>query len=167
MELIQRIITEVNQKTGEAECQFYKRGLSYPEEGQRVPEIHASRFLYCHGELKSTKGQVKKVVSYFLSFITSLHSTVLRHRIFLLCILIFHLFSFLSFITAFAEAACVLVRAGAGFDTASGARQRRPGAIPGLPSTLTCSPDPAGRPAWWRDQQFWILPWCLHWQRQR
>ncbi|KAK3547160.1 hypothetical protein QTP86_015625 [Hemibagrus guttatus] len=57
MELIQSIITEVNRKTGEAECQFYKRGLSYPEEGQRVPEIHASRFLYCHGELKSTKGQ--------------------------------------------------------------------------------------------------------------
>lgn len=57
MELIQSIITEVNRKTGEAECQFYKRGLCYPEDGQRVPEIHASRFLYCHGELKSTKGQ--------------------------------------------------------------------------------------------------------------
>ncbi|XP_060749900.1 rho guanine nucleotide exchange factor (GEF) 3, like [Tachysurus vachellii] len=57
MELIQSIITEVNRKTGEAECQFYKRSLCYPEEGQRVPEIHASRFLYCHGELKSTKGQ--------------------------------------------------------------------------------------------------------------
>ncbi|XP_049318863.1 rho guanine nucleotide exchange factor (GEF) 3, like isoform X2 [Astyanax mexicanus] len=57
MELIQNIITEVNQKTGEAECQFYRRGLSYPEEGQRVSEIQASRFLYCHGELKNTKGQ--------------------------------------------------------------------------------------------------------------
>ncbi|KAL7864779.1 hypothetical protein AOLI_G00161990 [Acnodon oligacanthus] len=57
MELIQSIITEVNRKTGEAECQFYRRGLSYPEEGQRVPEIQASRFLYCHGELKNTKGQ--------------------------------------------------------------------------------------------------------------
>ncbi|XP_026853903.2 rho guanine nucleotide exchange factor (GEF) 3, like isoform X1 [Electrophorus electricus] len=57
MELIQSIITEVNSKTGEAECQFYRRGLCYPEEGQRVPEIQASRFLYCHGELKSTKGQ--------------------------------------------------------------------------------------------------------------
>uniref|UniRef100_A0A8B9HZC6 Rho guanine nucleotide exchange factor (GEF) 3, like n=1 Tax=Astyanax mexicanus TaxID=7994 RepID=A0A8B9HZC6_ASTMX len=55
--LIQNIITEVNQKTGEAECQFYRRGLSYPEEGQRVSEIQASRFLYCHGELKNTKGQ--------------------------------------------------------------------------------------------------------------
>lgn len=58
MELIQRIITEVNLKTGEAECQFYRRGLSYSEDSQRVAEIQASRFLYCHGELKSTKGQV-------------------------------------------------------------------------------------------------------------
>ncbi|XP_016320430.1 rho guanine nucleotide exchange factor 3-like [Sinocyclocheilus anshuiensis] len=57
MELIQRIITEVNLKTGEAECQFYRRGLCYSEDSQRVSEIQASRFLYCHGELKSTKGQ--------------------------------------------------------------------------------------------------------------
>ncbi|TRY96649.1 hypothetical protein DNTS_024263 [Danionella cerebrum] len=57
MDLIQRIITEVNLKTGEAECQFYRRGLCYSEDSQRVPEIQASRFLYCHGELKSTKGQ--------------------------------------------------------------------------------------------------------------
>ncbi|XP_056305520.1 rho guanine nucleotide exchange factor (GEF) 3, like [Danio aesculapii] len=57
MKLIQRIITEVNLKTGEAECQFYRRGLCYAEDSQRVAEIQASRFLYCHGELKSTKGQ--------------------------------------------------------------------------------------------------------------
>uniref|UniRef100_A0A8C1DX09 Rho guanine nucleotide exchange factor 3 n=3 Tax=Cyprinus carpio TaxID=7962 RepID=A0A8C1DX09_CYPCA len=57
IELIQKIITEVNLKTGEAECQFYRRGLCYSEDSQRVSEIQASRFLYCHGELKSTKGQ--------------------------------------------------------------------------------------------------------------
>ncbi|KPP61743.1 rho guanine nucleotide exchange factor 3-like [Scleropages formosus] len=56
MEMIQRIVSEVNSKTGEAECQFYRRGLSYPEEGQRLPEIQLSRFLYCHGELKHHKG---------------------------------------------------------------------------------------------------------------
>lgn len=58
LELIQSIVAEVNKKTGEAECQFYRRGLSYLEESQRLPEIQLSRFLYCHGELKNNKGQV-------------------------------------------------------------------------------------------------------------
>lgn len=58
LDLIQSIVAEVNKKTGEAECQFYRRGLSYLEDSQRLPEIQQSRFLYCHGELKSNKGQV-------------------------------------------------------------------------------------------------------------
>ncbi|XP_076022330.1 rho guanine nucleotide exchange factor (GEF) 3, like isoform X2 [Genypterus blacodes] len=57
LELIQSIIAEVNRKTGEAECQFYRRGLNYLEETQRLQEIQLSRFLYCHGELKNNKGQ--------------------------------------------------------------------------------------------------------------
>lgn len=59
LELIQSIVAEVNKKTGEAECQFYRRGLIYLEDGQRLPEIQQSRFLYCHGELKNNKGQVE------------------------------------------------------------------------------------------------------------
>lgn len=58
LELIQSIVGEVNRKTGEAECQFYRRWLHYVEDSQRLPEIHQSRFLYCHGELKNNKGQV-------------------------------------------------------------------------------------------------------------
>ena len=58
LELIQSIVSEVDRKTGEAECQFYRRGLIYLEDGQRLSEIQLSRFLYCHGELKNTKGQV-------------------------------------------------------------------------------------------------------------
>ncbi|XP_041954574.1 rho guanine nucleotide exchange factor (GEF) 3, like isoform X1 [Alosa sapidissima] len=54
--LIQSIISQVDQKTGEAECQFYRQCLCYAEDAQRVPEIMRSRFIYCHGELKSTKG---------------------------------------------------------------------------------------------------------------
>ncbi|XP_045062947.1 rho guanine nucleotide exchange factor (GEF) 3, like isoform X2 [Coregonus clupeaformis] len=57
LELVQSIVSEVDRKTGEAECQFYRRGLAYLEEGQRLPEIQLSRFLYCHGELKNNKGQ--------------------------------------------------------------------------------------------------------------
>ncbi|XP_077575697.1 rho guanine nucleotide exchange factor (GEF) 3, like isoform X1 [Stigmatopora nigra] len=56
LEVIQSIVAEVNKKTGEAECQFYRRGLIYLEDFQRLPEIQQSRFLYCHGELKSNKG---------------------------------------------------------------------------------------------------------------
>jgi hypothetical protein len=58
LELILSIVEEVNKKTGEAECQFYRRGLAYMEESQRIPEIQLSRFLYCQGELKNSKGQV-------------------------------------------------------------------------------------------------------------
>ncbi|XP_013873197.1 rho guanine nucleotide exchange factor (GEF) 3, like isoform X3 [Austrofundulus limnaeus] len=57
LDKIHDIVGEVNKKTGEAECQFYRRGLMYHEESQRLPEIQQSRFLYCHGELKNNKGQ--------------------------------------------------------------------------------------------------------------
>lgn len=63
LELIQSIVTEVNNKTGEAECQFYRCGLNYLEDSQRLPEIQQSRFLYCHGELKNNKGQVDSASS--------------------------------------------------------------------------------------------------------
>ncbi|XP_031421816.1 rho guanine nucleotide exchange factor (GEF) 3, like isoform X2 [Clupea harengus] len=57
IDLIQTILSQVDRKTGEAECQFYRMSLNYPEDNQRVPEILRSNFIYCHGELKSTKGQ--------------------------------------------------------------------------------------------------------------
>uniref|UniRef100_A0A3P8YWZ1 Rho guanine nucleotide exchange factor 3 n=1 Tax=Esox lucius TaxID=8010 RepID=A0A3P8YWZ1_ESOLU len=57
LDLIQSVVSEVDRKTGEAECEFYKRGLTYLEDGQRLPEIKHSRFLYIHGELKNNKGQ--------------------------------------------------------------------------------------------------------------
>ncbi|XP_061075301.1 rho guanine nucleotide exchange factor (GEF) 3, like [Conger conger] len=69
LELIQSIISEVNSKTGEAECQFYRRGLSYQEEGQRLSEIQLSRFLYCHGELKNSKGQKLHVFLFELALV--------------------------------------------------------------------------------------------------
>ncbi|XP_040007929.1 rho guanine nucleotide exchange factor (GEF) 3, like [Xiphias gladius] len=69
LELIQSIVAEVNKKTGEAECQFYRRGLSYLEESQRLPEIQLSRFLYCHGELKNNKGQRLHVFLFELALV--------------------------------------------------------------------------------------------------
>ncbi|XP_011600745.2 rho guanine nucleotide exchange factor (GEF) 3, like isoform X1 [Takifugu rubripes] len=71
LELIQSIVAEVNKKTGEAECQFYRRGLMYLEDGQRLPEIQQSRFLYCHGELKNNKGQRLHVFLFELALVLS------------------------------------------------------------------------------------------------
>lgn len=62
---MQSIVAEVNKNTGEAECQFYRQGLVYLEDGQRLQEIQLSRFLYCHGELKNNKGQVAALFSCF------------------------------------------------------------------------------------------------------
>ncbi|KAG9332401.1 hypothetical protein JZ751_014499 [Albula glossodonta] len=69
LDLIQKIVSEVNSKTGEAECQFYRRGLCYQEEGQRLPEIQLSRFLHCHGELKNSKGQKLHVFLFELALV--------------------------------------------------------------------------------------------------
>ncbi|KAF6719672.1 Rho guanine nucleotide exchange factor 3 [Oryzias melastigma] len=69
LELIQNIIAEVNKKTGEAECQFYRRGLHYLEDSQRLPEIQQSRFIYCHGELKNNKGQRLHVFLFELALV--------------------------------------------------------------------------------------------------
>ncbi|XP_038595623.1 rho guanine nucleotide exchange factor (GEF) 3, like isoform X1 [Micropterus salmoides] len=71
LEMIQSIVAEVNKKTGEAECQFYRRGLAYLEDSQRVPEIQQSRFLYCHGELKNNKGQRLHVFLFELALVLS------------------------------------------------------------------------------------------------
>ncbi|XP_072305944.1 rho guanine nucleotide exchange factor (GEF) 3, like isoform X2 [Eucyclogobius newberryi] len=69
LEMIQSVIAEVNKKTGEAECQFYRRGLTYLEESQRLPEIQQSHFLYCHGELKNNKGQRLHVFLFELALV--------------------------------------------------------------------------------------------------
>ncbi|XP_068452818.1 rho guanine nucleotide exchange factor (GEF) 3, like isoform X2 [Clinocottus analis] len=69
LELVQSIVAEVNKKTGEAECQFYRRGLAYLEESQRLQEIQLSRFLYCHGELKNNKGQRLHVFLFELALV--------------------------------------------------------------------------------------------------
>ncbi|XP_027323384.1 rho guanine nucleotide exchange factor 3 isoform X4 [Anas acuta] len=54
--IIQGIVADINIKTGESECQYYKERLIYLEEGQRDSLIDNSRVLCCHGELKNNKG---------------------------------------------------------------------------------------------------------------
>ncbi|KFP74259.1 Rho guanine nucleotide exchange factor 3 [Apaloderma vittatum] len=54
--IIQGIVSEINIKTGESECQYYKERLIYLEEGQRDSLIDNSRVVCCHGELKNNRG---------------------------------------------------------------------------------------------------------------
>ncbi|XP_005432558.2 rho guanine nucleotide exchange factor 3 isoform X2 [Falco biarmicus] len=54
--IIQGIVAEINTKTGESECQYYKERLIYLEEGQRDSLIDNSRVVCCHGDLKNNRG---------------------------------------------------------------------------------------------------------------
>uniref|UniRef100_A0AAY4BTB5 Rho guanine nucleotide exchange factor 3 n=1 Tax=Denticeps clupeoides TaxID=299321 RepID=A0AAY4BTB5_9TELE len=54
--MIQSIMTEINMKTGESECRFYKERLLYLEGRQRDLLIEQSRIITCHGELKNNRG---------------------------------------------------------------------------------------------------------------
>ncbi|XP_069842371.1 rho guanine nucleotide exchange factor 3-like isoform X3 [Dendropsophus ebraccatus] len=55
--VIQAIITMINHKAGEAECEYYRKRLCYLYENQGEEDVACSRLLLCHGELKNNKGQ--------------------------------------------------------------------------------------------------------------
>lgn len=56
--IVQGIVAEINKKTGESECQFYKERLVFLEESQKDPLIENSKMLCCHGDLKNNRGAV-------------------------------------------------------------------------------------------------------------
>ncbi|XP_068104898.1 rho guanine nucleotide exchange factor 3-like [Hyperolius riggenbachi] len=55
--VVQTIISQINSKAGEAECDYYKTRLCYLYENQNEEDLSRSRILHCHGELKNNKGQ--------------------------------------------------------------------------------------------------------------
>ncbi|XP_073397385.1 rho guanine nucleotide exchange factor 3-like [Dendrobates tinctorius] len=55
--IIQGIISMINHKAGEAECDYYRKRLCYLYENQKEEDVSRSRLLLCHGELKNNKGQ--------------------------------------------------------------------------------------------------------------
>lgn len=69
MLMVQSVVADINRRTGESECQYYKDRLLYTEDGQRDELIDRSRTLSCHGELKNNRG----LVSRFLQFHTHYH----------------------------------------------------------------------------------------------
>lgn len=56
--IIQGVLSDINLKKGESECQYYIDKLEYLDEKQRDPRIEASKVLLCHGELRSKSGHV-------------------------------------------------------------------------------------------------------------
>nr|XP_046240867.1 rho guanine nucleotide exchange factor 3 isoform X2 [Scatophagus argus] len=54
--MVQSVVANINRRTGESECQYYKDRLLYTEDGQRDELIDRSRTLSCHGELKNNRG---------------------------------------------------------------------------------------------------------------
>lgn len=54
--IIQDILSDINVRKGESECQYYKDKLEYLDEKQRDPLIDNCKTLLCHGELRNKSG---------------------------------------------------------------------------------------------------------------
>lgn len=76
MLMVQSVVADINRRTGESECQYYKDRLLYTEDGQRDELIDRSRTLSCHGELKNNRG----LVSSFQQCHTPLFFSFIRRR---------------------------------------------------------------------------------------
>uniref|UniRef100_W5NF50 Neuroepithelial cell transforming 1 n=1 Tax=Lepisosteus oculatus TaxID=7918 RepID=W5NF50_LEPOC len=54
--IIQGVLSDINIKKGESECQYYIDKLEYLDDKQRDPHIEKCRTLLCHGELRNKSG---------------------------------------------------------------------------------------------------------------
>lgn len=54
--IIQGILSDINVKKGESECQYYIDKLEYLDDRQRDPLIDSCKSLMCHGELRNKSG---------------------------------------------------------------------------------------------------------------
>ncbi|XP_062318162.1 neuroepithelial cell-transforming gene 1 protein-like [Osmerus eperlanus] len=54
--IIQGVLSDINMRKGESECQYYINKLEYLDEKQRDPVIDSCKTLLCHGELRNKSG---------------------------------------------------------------------------------------------------------------
>ncbi|GAA6102746.1 neuroepithelial cell-transforming gene 1 protein isoform X1 [Tachysurus ichikawai] len=54
--IIQDVLTDINMKKGESECQYYIDKLEYLDDKQKDPRIEQCKSLLCHGELRNKSG---------------------------------------------------------------------------------------------------------------
>ncbi|XP_032810009.1 rho guanine nucleotide exchange factor 3-like [Petromyzon marinus] len=55
-EIVRGILSEINLRTGESECCFYRERLEFVDARHRDPRIASARLLHCHGELRNQRG---------------------------------------------------------------------------------------------------------------
>lgn len=56
--IIQEVLSDINIRKGESECQYYIDKLEYLYDKQRDPLIDKCKTLLCHGELRNKSGSV-------------------------------------------------------------------------------------------------------------
>ncbi|XP_037551786.1 neuroepithelial cell-transforming gene 1 protein [Nematolebias whitei] len=54
--IIQHVLSDINMKKGESECQYYIKKLEYLDDRQRDPHIEQCKSLLCHGEVRNKSG---------------------------------------------------------------------------------------------------------------
>ncbi|KAG7498104.1 neuroepithelial cell-transforming protein 1 protein isoform X1 [Solea senegalensis] len=54
--IMQGVLSDVNMKKGESECQYYIDKLEYLDDRQKDPRIEQCKSLLCHGELRNKSG---------------------------------------------------------------------------------------------------------------
>ncbi|KAG5261481.1 hypothetical protein AALO_G00284740 [Alosa alosa] len=54
--IIQEVLSDINTRKGESECQYYQEQLEFLDDRQRDPHIQQSKSLLCHGELRNKSG---------------------------------------------------------------------------------------------------------------
>ncbi|XP_023155537.1 neuroepithelial cell-transforming gene 1 protein isoform X2 [Amphiprion ocellaris] len=54
--IIQGVLSDINMKKGESECQYYIDKLEYLDDRQRDPRLEQCKSLLCHGELRNKSG---------------------------------------------------------------------------------------------------------------
>ncbi|XP_008288121.1 neuroepithelial cell-transforming gene 1 protein [Stegastes partitus] len=54
--VIQGVLSDINMKKGESECQYYIDKLEYLDDRQRDPRLEQCKSLLCHGELRNKGG---------------------------------------------------------------------------------------------------------------
>lgn len=57
--IIQEVLSDINIRKGESECQYYIDKLEYLYDKQRDPLIDKCKNLLCHGELRTKSGSVR------------------------------------------------------------------------------------------------------------
>lgn len=180
--MVQSLVADINRRTGESECQYYKDRLLYTEDGQKNELIDRSRTLSCHGELKNNRGLVSRYLKFYTHHQTPLYlqfecnsSTSCQLKIYLICFFYYSIVFINSILlrcslslcfSLFPETSRLSVPGHPGHHQVRLA-ERSASQLPALPPT---NPHPAagpGGPIRWRDESWRVHQGGLQQQRAK